>query len=176
MSNILGIVIDADIARSSGFSEHPLSSGSRALLDRVKSGNHTAVMCPTLRAEWKKHRSLYSSRWLASMIAKKRVDFVNLEHTLKDKIESEVDDEKLKSVTTKDCHLVDAALISDKIVVSNDSNARKAFCELSMSLLGELKSIVWFHPIDDREFIKDFLLINDRYVPDGYYLRVIENG
>jgi hypothetical protein len=47
----LSLVIDADIARSSGFSEHPNSSSARILLENVRHNGHYAAMSPTLRAE-----------------------------------------------------------------------------------------------------------------------------
>src|SRR5262245_14829330 len=121
-------IVDADIARSSGTSEHPISSGSRRLLDGLAQAGHKAAMCPVLRQEWKKHQSGFATRWLASMVAKKRVVFVNPTTEIRDFIETNVVESKEKDIAVKDAHLIDAALIADKIVTSNDDNARAAFC------------------------------------------------
>jgi hypothetical protein len=90
------IVIDADIARSSGTSEHPVSSNARKLLNLVRSEGHHIAMCPMLRAEWKKHQSGYAARWLSSMIAKRKVKFITHESELKVYIETNVANIKCK--------------------------------------------------------------------------------
>ena len=68
-------IIDADIIRSAGYSEHPISSTSRNLLEEVIKHKGETVYCKTLMAEWRKHKSTYSTRWIASMMSKKKVNF-----------------------------------------------------------------------------------------------------
>lgn len=94
MSNPISIVIDADIARSSGTSEHPVSSGSRALLDSVTKNGHKIVICPKLMNEWKNHRSLFARKWLASMIAKRKVKFIKPEEETNSTIAAHIIDPK----------------------------------------------------------------------------------
>ena len=168
MSNSYSIIIDADIARSSGLSIHPVSSGSRALLETVAKNGHAAAICPTLMAEWKKHRSLFATKWLASMIAKKKVIFIKPEQQIIVEIEAHLNDLKKKSIAEKDSHLIDAALASDKIIASNDDVARNVFCELSVSC-GNIKKIKWFNAVSDRDFVNNYLS-SDCFVPEQYYI------
>jgi len=168
MSNSLSVVIDADIARSSGISEHPTSSGSRALLENVSTNGHRAAICPTLMQEWKKHQSLFAKKWLSSMIAKKKVDFIKPEKKTSILINKNIKDNTKKSVAEKDAHLLDAALIMDNIVTSNDNNARSVFCSLSNSC-GNLKSIKWFNAVTDKSFVSKYFSQKTN-VPKKYYL------
>ncbi len=168
MANKYSVIIDADIARSSGTAEHPVSSGSRALLDSVSKNGHKAAMCPTLMAEWNKHRSLFARKWLASMIAKKKVNFIKPESTTTGLIHNHLEKDKSIAIAEKDAHLIDAAIEVDKIIASNDDIARGVFCELSENC-GDIRTIKWFNAITDREFVSNFLL-SDCFVPEKYYV------
>jgi hypothetical protein len=168
VANNYSVIIDADIARSSGMSVHPVSSGSRALLDTVSKNGHSAAMCPTLMAEWRKHRSLFARTWLSSMIAKKKVDFIRPSEITGDLIVNNLDKDKEIAIAVKDAHLIDGALTVDKIIASNDDIARNVFCELSTNC-GSLRTIKWFNAIADREFVTNFL-ISDCFVPEKYYV------
>lgn len=168
MARSISIVIDADIARSSGESEHPISSSSRYLLDTVKTNNHKIAICSTLMGEWKKHQSLFAKRWLASMIARKKVNFIKPPLIAAEKIGTHIENEQRKEVAIKDAHLIDAALLSDKIIASNDNKAREAFCYLSESF-SDIQKIAWFNAISDKDFFHEFLK-KDCLVPQPYYL------
>ena len=168
MPNNYSVIIDADIARSSGTSEHPVSSGSRALLNSVSQNGHKAAMCPTLMAEWRKHRSLYARKWLASMIAKKKVNFIKPSSITNNLIINNLIKDKEIAIAVKDAHLIDGALEVDNIIASNDDIARNVFCELSTSC-GSLRTIKWFNAITDRDFVADYL-VSDCFVPEKYYV------
>lgn len=168
MANNYSVIIDADIARSSGMTEHPVSSGSRALLNSVSQNGHLVAMCPTLGAEWKKHRSLFATRWLASMIAKKRINRINPQTTTNTLITNNLKKDKEIAIALKDAHLIDGALEADNIIASNDDIARNVFCELSISC-GSLRAIKWFNAIADRDFVTDYL-VTDCFVPKQYYV------
>lgn len=169
MNNPLTMVVDADVARSSGFSEHPVSSGSRALLDAILKSGHKLALCPTLKAEWKKHRSKYAITWMASMIARKRVVFLKESAlTINELIDISTVSDKDKSVAIKDAHLVNAALALDKVIASNDDTARKVFCVISRDD-GSLRNIFWFNSVSDREFLQTFLC-GENIIPENYRL------
>jgi hypothetical protein len=171
-SKSLNIVIDADIARSSGTSENPTSSSARKLLDLVKDEGHFVVMCPILRAEWNKHKSIYSKIWLSSMIARKKVKFITHESKIKQFIEENIFDEKLREIASKDSHLVDAALLEDKFITSNDCHARKAFCEISAHHK-VLEELVWLHSCLDYDFIEKYLS-KRFFIPQDKFLKKLE--
>jgi len=169
MTVSFAFVIDADIARSSGMTEHPVSSGSRKLLESVSAGGHKAAMCPTLRKEWKDHRSKFAIRWMASMVAKKRIIFVTPTSKMKSHIEKNVEDGKEKEVALKDCHLLDAALESDKIIASNDDKARAVFCKIAINN-GEIRTISWFSAVADHDFFCE-TLTSGGFIPKRFYLQ-----
>jgi hypothetical protein len=168
MTVSFAFVIDADIARSSGLTDHPVSSGSRKLLESIADGGHKAAMCPTLRKEWRDHRSKFATRWMASMVAKKRIIFVTPTTAIKTHIEETVEDGKEKEVALKDCHLLDAALKSDKIIASNDDKARAVFCKIALTN-GEIRTISWFSAVADNNFFCN-TLTSGGFVPKTYYL------
>jgi hypothetical protein len=177
VANNYSVIIDADIARSSGMTEHPVSSGSRALLNSISQNGHKAAMCPTLMAEWNKHRSLFARKWLASMIAKKKVNFIKPQSITNDLIVNNLNNlnkEKEIAIAVKDAHLIDGALAVDNIIASNDDIARNVFCELSNSC-GDLRTIKWFNAITDRVFVTDYL-VSDCFVPQRYYVIVEATG
>ncbi|MBX8602317.1 hypothetical protein K5D40_08700 [Pseudomonas cichorii] len=165
------VVIDADVARSSGTTEHPVSSGSRKLLEAVSIGGHKLVLCPTLRQEWRNHRSKFAILWMASMVAKKKVVFITPGSNISRHISDNVPDSKNKEIALKDAHLIDAALESDKIVASNDDLARSAFCQIAREKR-EICSIIWMNAISNGEAFREKLLSGD-FVPPNYYLQPI---
>jgi hypothetical protein len=165
----LSLVIDADIARASGISEHPTSSSARILLENVRNNGHCAAMSPTLLEEWKQHKSLFASKWLASMVAKKKVKFIRPDSAVATHIADNIIDEKVKKIAIKDAHLIDGALSQSKIILSNDNNARRAFCSISTEY-GPMTTVVWFHSVSDKAFISRYLQ-SVCFVPGGYYLR-----
>lgn len=167
--SILSFVVDADIARSSGETEHPISSGSRKVLELISSGGHNLALCPTLRQEWKKHRSGFATRWMAAMVARKKVLFITPSPEILEYIESEVADSNEKTIALKDAHLLDAAWEADKIIASNDDNARKAFCNIAEKKM-TISEIIWLHGVRDHECIGSGILLS-AFVPERYYLR-----
>jgi hypothetical protein len=166
--SILSFVVDADIARSSGETEHPVSSGSRKVLEFISSGGHNLALCPTLRQEWKKHRSIFATKWMATMVARKKVLFIKPSSEILNYIKSEVADSKEKDIALKDAHLLDAAWESGKIVASNDDRARNVFCNISEGKR-IISEIIWLHAVRDNEFIGSGVLLG-AFVPGKYYL------
>lgn len=142
------IIIDADIARSAGTAEHPISSSSRKTLEILKTnGSVMFVMCPKLREEWKKHKSRYATSWLTSMVAKKRVDF--LETAPRPVVMNEISNflsEKEIEVGEKDSHLINAAIEQSSSIASNDTTARAAF-KKGGKTFKNLQSIIWLVPL-----------------------------
>ncbi|MCU4395755.1 hypothetical protein [Acinetobacter junii] len=151
-------IIDADIIRSAGYSEHPISSTSRNLLEEVIKHKGETVYCKTLMAEWRKHKSTYSTRWIASMMSKKKLILIPVKTEAKDFLDS-LEESKDKKVALKDAHLVDLAIASNKIIFSNDTNAKNAFSKL-LDNRSNFKKIYWLSPRDDMNIILNYALKN----------------
>ena len=95
-------------------------------------------MTPLLREEWNRHQSLFARAWLAEMTSKAKVEAI-----------ADVRNEELRAQAPssasaqKDLHLVEAALVTDRIVISLDDRART---ELAVDAAAE---VMWVHPVDE---------------------------
>lgn len=169
----LNLVIDADIAKSAGVSEHPVSSASRNLLSSIlnSENKHVLILCKNLKSEWSKHKSTYTTKWLATMTARKKV-FIIKEETavyLTQLIEASKNiSEREKEVAIKDAHLVELALANNAMIFSNDDKARKVFCDLADDI-GRLKELKWFNVVFDINLI--FKVIDkNTHISEEYFL------
>jgi hypothetical protein len=112
------LVVDASVASAAGQTLYPSSFRSREFLAEVLKISHRIVMTAALAEEWDKHQSLFALRWRAQMRSQaKIIDFVDVENV---DVRSEV---TMSLGVMKDLHLVEAALATDKLVVSLDDRA-----------------------------------------------------
>lgn len=170
---IIFVVIDADVAKSAGLTEHPISSSSRIFLQNMKENGHKAVMCKKLLHEWNKHNSKFAKTWLSSMFAKKLVLIVEPNQQVAKLIESSDLKAKEKNIAQKDVHLVDAALTNDdKVISSNDITARDVFGNIT-KLNKSIADIAWFSPTLHNEFLCRYLKKRCS-IPKTYFL--VKNG
>lgn len=84
------------------------------------------------------------------MTARKRIIRISLtEDTIKSRVEKACPGSCLEAAL-KDCHLLHAALATDRSVISLDETVRKIYGSLSKDIL-ELREIVWVNPTQDSE-------------------------
>jgi hypothetical protein len=120
-------------------------------------------MTQEIRDEWYKRRkdtgkpyiSLFSQRWYRAMIDKEKVieDLISPDDLLKERVINTLKPEavKQKKDILKDYFLLEAALASDKTVISlDDKTARKLFSQASQNI-DEIKEIVWVNPDKNEE-------------------------
>lgn len=146
------LVIDASVARSAGgeTAVFPTSKHCRDFLRATLETGHRVVMTPAISAEWRSHQSRFARQWLVSMTARKKVyrlDSVTdkkLRHTLGQASTSKKDREAM----LKDCLLVEAAIVTDRSIISLDETVRSLFSGMAQELR-TLRRIVWINP--DRE-------------------------
>lgn len=150
------VVVDANIARSSGMTVHPVSKACRETLDNITKNNHSLVACKTLLAEWKKHQSNYSARWLASMFARRKIELIAHEDQSKVKIVGSAAEDRFKNAALKDSHLIDAATMKGNFIASNDDNARIAFASIP-ELISIAKNINWINPVTESDTLTSIL-------------------
>ena len=150
------VVIDANIARSSGMTEHPVSKSCREALEHISKNDHSFVLCKTLLAEWKRHQSNYSKQWLASMFARRKVVIINHEDESKLKIATSKARDESKNAALKDSHLIDAAGLRGRFVTSSDDRARKAFAAIP-ELYSITRNITWLNPVTESDTLTDIL-------------------
>jgi len=146
------LVVDASVARSAGITDHPTSIHCRSFLTVFKEQGLLIVMSPEIRAEWEKHRSNFSYKWLAQMKARRRiVDVGNVkDDLLRERIDKTSDKEKGRRAMEKDCLLLEAALKSDHRVASLDETVRNLFHHAAKTVR-EIRSIVWVNPDKEEE-------------------------
>ena len=73
------LVIDASIARAAGeVSMHPTSRDCREFLQAVLRLAHRMAMTARIQEEWNKHQSNFARRWRTAMVARRRIDFVEV--------------------------------------------------------------------------------------------------
>lgn len=161
MANHYKVVVDANIARSSGTTVHPVSRACREALDEIKSNNHSFILCETLLQEWKTHQSNYSAKWLASMFARRQVELIAHKNESKLRITSSKASDHFKNAALKDSHLIDAAEKSGKFITSSDDRAREAFAAIS-ELQTTTKSIIWLNPVAESGVLIDILRKNKK--------------
>ena len=172
MSNILSLVVDADIARSSGTTQHPVSKNSRESLEFIINNDDLKLaMCPELFSEWKKHKSIFAKKWLVSMYAKRKVVRINPISEAQTKVDNATITLKEKGIASKDAHLIDAALFTDKVILSNDDNARLVFCKMS-GRYKELQSIRWFNVVNHNKEAHDCILKKQNLTPQQFFLGI----
>lgn len=164
------IVVDADVARAAGLSEHPVSKNSRNVLRGIaETGLHVAF-CPILLSEWRTHRSLLSAKWLASMIAKKRFHC----ETPIGYAQAEIDNAGLsdvdQAIAEKDAHVVDIAISKGNFIASNDKIARAVFSAVA-DKTNRLDDLLWAIPTDSSESLVE-IFSDGGLVPDEWLLRV----
>ncbi|OCG00335.1 hypothetical protein [Gilliamella sp. wkB112] len=166
----MGFVIDADIARASGTSEHPVSSSSRLLLDAIKKNGAMICFCDELQKEWNVHKSRYAKTWLVSMYSKKKVQIKKISGYTKSHLEK-LNESIEQKAAIKDAHLIDLAFLSQKIVFSNDGKAREAFSQLLCKR--DEFNIYW---MSAKDHINDIVLypLKGKRIPQKYHLFYID--
>lgn len=147
-------MIDASIAHSAG-SETTIDQTSincREFLKAVLRICHKMVMTTKLEREWERHQSSFSTDWRNTMESKGKVFWPKVACIPSVAAEIELAAQSLLESSpakvreaVKDSLLVEAALATDKTIVSLDEKARGLFSDLVAEFL-PLKEIVWVNP------------------------------
>lgn len=157
------LVIDASVLRASGdeSATYPTSKNCHQFLKNVLDICHQAVLTRDLEIEWDKHNSRFAQAWRGKMERRKKLISIKLlkdsdlraKIYLTDVILTDLTDNQ-RSDVKKDIRLIEAALATDKIVISLDDNtARKYFTRAAKEVkdLSELKVITWVNPDKPKE-------------------------
>lgn len=151
------LVVDACIARAAGGSgaHHEGSISARNFLVEFKKHDFIAGMNRDLFAEWKRHESSFARKWRRSMIGARRfpiLDHSKSNQTIWTRINTRREHRELKQLMLKDRPLMEAALNTDKRIVSFDERSRKAFARTS-SIINDFKKIIWVNPSKNENSI-----------------------
>lgn len=150
------LVIDASVARAAGGEDatNPISQNCRDFLKALRDFGHIIVMTPDIKEEWNKHQSIFANRWRSSMVAKKQLEYrsdIPENRELWNAIARLAATDKQRAEMFKDLRLIEAALATDKTVVSLDDNTARKFFANAADEVDELKEIVWVNPAKPEE-------------------------
>lgn len=155
------LIIDADVARASGgeTATHNTAKACRDFLISVLDVCHQSVFTHALAAEWNTHQSTFARRWRAEMIGRKKVVWCNPGRltALQARVERTTAREVEKRAIAKDFHLIEAAIETDKRVISKDDAVRSLLANASQTV-GEIGTIVWVNPACLRESATEWLV------------------
>lgn len=159
------LVIDVGVARSAGGEEstHERSKFCRGTLQAIiglceEAGREDApciVMTPAMYDEWNRHRSRFAQRWLRQMFARHRVIHPDSpqNNALRKRILRLKIAARDRDAILKDIHLVEAALATDKTILSLDKIIRDLLAQACQTIV-ELRPIIWVNPeISDEDAI-----------------------
>lgn len=149
------LVIDACVACDTG-PTRPIRNFLTTMKDDTR---HRLVMTKDIGSEWDRHASKWARSWRVSMYSQRRVYRPDLksDDILRIKIEYKTSDEGDLDEMLKDLHLIDAAMATDRRIVSLDDAARRLFAAVSDGV-GELRNIVWVNPAEGNERPVEWLL------------------
>lgn len=125
---------------------------------RILLGFRQGSVSKDILEEWKKHQSLFAKTWLRTMFAC-RLAYnlsISVNEELRLKIEGVATNDKKRAAMLKDIHLIEAALLAAKIIISIDGTAKGYFQEVMQEIV-VLKQIAWANPCIDEEEVINWL-------------------
>lgn len=143
------LVIDTSVASAATERITPDKSSKNCcdILKAILDSKHRLVMTSGIKVEWDQHQSAFSRKWRLSMIAKKRLNYINI--SINEKLRSRIDEiaqtDKEREAMWKDYILIEAAIATDKIIISRDEKARTPFQKAAIKI-NELAAIAWVNP------------------------------
>jgi hypothetical protein len=143
------LVVDADVLQSaSEKSGDAKAVACRKALEAIRQVRHFVVQTPRLEEEWDNHASEYSLDWLVQMESRRRVVHAAQEPEtgLQGALQKLVVTPEVLAIMVKDCHLLEAALAADRVVISKDEKAYAHFYRASDSIR-QIRPVMWASPM-----------------------------
>ena len=134
----------------------------RRCLRAVLTNQYGIFFYPQTWEEWRRHRSQYAKEWTQQMYSRKRItvrgdDEVpesvlsgRLQRLVGKKVGLEILSEAVCTIMLKDCHLLEASLAADSIIISLDDKVRFHFTVVA-ERISEIREIVWVNPDKTEE-------------------------
>ena len=157
------LVIDVNItcAASEKESADPITKSSRDFLRCiVETTSHKIVLTDAIRAEQRKHPSKFGESWLRTMIAKKRVRWIDVpaDEMLRRKVEQTATSQNRLIHMQEDIHLIEAALRTDKTILSMDEEVKECFVHAAHTVVA-LRMIGWINPCKSDHTLDDMIVL-----------------
>ncbi|OGF64691.1 MAG: hypothetical protein A2Y62_14605 [Candidatus Fischerbacteria bacterium RBG_13_37_8] len=151
MKKRIALVVDASVMRAAGKTNHPVSSSCRKCLEQILCICHHVAITQSIRNEWNKHKSHFSRRWWLSMTARRKLKYIPHEDIFHEELNPShisLNDADQKAIK-KDCCLLEAALLSDHVIITLDDSIRKILLKTKRGLK-LAKKIKWINPLIDK--------------------------
>lgn len=154
------LVIDASVARSATFDENPTSVACRSFLQDVLDICHRVVITSQVDREWQdralaihdkadQRRSRFLVDWLFAM-GRKKGKILRPRVTANDALRRKINCFGLPQAARKeiieDIHLVEAAMASDRVIISRDDAAQRLRSNITGSC-PEIRKVIWCNPV-----------------------------
>ncbi|RTQ50734.1 hypothetical protein EJV47_08890 [Hymenobacter gummosus] len=143
--------MDTNVVSSASEKEHPVSDACRRVLETIIAAQHRVVLSATQYAEWQKHQSIFSKKWLVQMMSKKLYVLLKPEPDsgLTTRIHALEITDKMRHEMLKDVHLLENALATDDTVISQETNVFNLFTTHAQALQIP-RPVAWVHPVDNE--------------------------
>jgi rRNA-processing protein FCF1 len=140
------VVVDASVVRAAGETDHPVSSACRACLEAIRTICHRVALTEPIREEWRRHMSRFSRKWQRSMAARRKLPTTVVPQPLALRWDAYSD--AAREAIEKDKGLIEAALATDRIIITRDDSLRAALDERrdGQALLRDVR---WINPVTD---------------------------
>jgi hypothetical protein len=144
------LVVDTDVVVRASARENRLrTSGKRCrqALMAILRICHRVVLTPDIHREWQDHPSRFQRKWRRWMHGKRKFALVSSapKERLRKRIARAAPSPSAQEVLDKDVHLVEAALATDRTIISCDAEAHDLFHAVA-ARVGELRTIAWLNP------------------------------
>lgn len=118
------------------------------------------VLGDELFEEWRRYQSVYTRVWLTRMTSQNRIstyenggdDFQSIKKNLLAAIPSR----EIIKIVEKDLHLIEAAVLTDKLIISIEKHSRDHFRNYS-NVIQVLQEICWMNPAEPDEKVVAWL-------------------
>ncbi|MGE7657382.1 hypothetical protein C6345_18460 [Bacillus sp. LNXM12-2] len=169
-------IIDACVLTSAS----PKTEISRRVADFLEiflQTENEIGMTEDLKKEWFDHQSTFTAKFYSRLYNKRRIIEIPDHETVENlrlKIHS-IKDKQRVMATLKDMHLLEAAILKDKFIISLDDKARNNFNHFYNCIPG-ISDVCWLNPSNKKEEPIKWLLSIEKYDPSRFIINYSEVG
>ncbi|MGG0610957.1 hypothetical protein [Bacillus altitudinis] len=164
------LIIDASVVTSAS-PKNGISKRSADFLDKFLETKNKLGLTEELKAEWLNHKSSYTAKVLTKTKQEQRIIKIKgYEDTqdIRQKVHNIKDKQRIYAIL-KDVHLLEAAILTDKLIVSLDNKARNNFSHF-YNCINNLPNVCWINPCENSESALDWLDSKDKYSSERFII------
>lgn len=165
------LIIDASVARAcgNGTTTHPAAIQCRDFLLTLKKSQYGVVMTEDIRAAWHEEPSRFAEEWLCDMTKQSRLKVIQIPKVdveIRNSIEPMAKTDQERSAMNKDILLLEAALATDRRIVSLDENATYKYYIANKDKIVKFQQLIWVNPKDAMSSDLKRLQIIEKIIED----------